>query len=155
MMCLQLKKSARRLLREKPSGSTEDGNAVVSDAQTVNSIEKAPVVKIEKIGDLTPVQDFEAIMSRRDRPDWVGKAIKEMRDKILGLLTDSHKGDNYLKAVECIAALRKGCILEQVSPSPSLCFRACLRVCIFYRKIASSCFFVNLLGGFWCFCLMV
>ncbi|EOX96208.1 Ku80 family protein isoform 3 [Theobroma cacao] len=115
---LELKKSARRLLREKPSGSNdEDGDADVSDAQAVNSIEKALVVKIEKIGDLTPVQDFEVILSRRDSPEWVGKAIKEMRDKILGLLSDSHEGDNHLIAVECIAALRKGCILEQ-EPEP-------------------------------------
>ncbi|EOX96206.1 Ku80 family protein isoform 1 [Theobroma cacao] len=114
----KLKKSARRLLREKPSGSNdEDGDADVSDAQAVNSIEKALVVKIEKIGDLTPVQDFEVILSRRDSPEWVGKAIKEMRDKILGLLSDSHEGDNHLIAVECIAALRKGCILEQ-EPEP-------------------------------------
>ncbi|XWS32324.1 hypothetical protein CRYUN_Cryun23aG0149700 [Craigia yunnanensis] len=119
------KKSARWLLREKPSGSNEeDGNADVSDAQAVNSIEKAPVVKIEKVGDLTPVQDFEVIMSRRDSPDWVVKAIREMRDKIVNLVIDSHKEDNYPKAVECMAALRKGCILEQVSPSPSLCFYA-------------------------------
>ncbi|XWS77197.1 hypothetical protein CRYUN_Cryun01aG0240800 [Craigia yunnanensis] len=55
------------LLRGKPSGSNEeDGNADASDAQAVNSIGKAPVVKIEKIGNLTPVQDFEAIMSRRE-----------------------------------------------------------------------------------------
>ncbi|XP_021280153.1 ATP-dependent DNA helicase 2 subunit KU80 [Herrania umbratica] len=113
----KLKKSARLLLPEKPSGSNhEDGDADVS-AQAVNSIEKSPVVKIEKIGDLTPVQDFEVIMSRRDSPEWVGKAIKEMRDKILGLLSDSHEGDNHLKALECIAGLRKGCILEQ-EPEP-------------------------------------
>ncbi|XP_022757093.1 ATP-dependent DNA helicase 2 subunit KU80 isoform X3 [Durio zibethinus] len=135
------KKSARRLLPEKPSGSNgEDGNGNVSDARAVDSIGQEPVVKIEKIGDLTPVQDFEVMMTRRDNPEWVGKAIREMRDKILSLLTNSHGGDNYLVAVECIIALRKGCILEQVSPSPSLCF--------------CCCFFLNLLCGFRCFCLM-
>ncbi|XVE74009.1 hypothetical protein DITRI_Ditri11bG0164600 [Diplodiscus trichospermus] len=111
----KLKKSSRRLLREKPSGSNEeDGAADVSDAQAVNSIEKASVVKI---GNLTPVQDFELMISRRDSPEWVAKAIKQMRDKILDLLTDSHGGDNYLKIVDCIVALRKGCILEQ-EPGP-------------------------------------
>ncbi|XVF26321.1 hypothetical protein REPUB_Repub14bG0006100 [Reevesia pubescens] len=115
----KLKKSARRLLREKPSGSDEEGgNADVSNAQAVNSIENEPVVKKEKIGDLTPVQDFKAIMSRTDNnPEWVGKAIREMSDKILDLLTGSHKGNNDLKAVECVIALRKGCILEQ-EPGP-------------------------------------
>ncbi|XVF73400.1 hypothetical protein PTKIN_Ptkin12aG0198800 [Pterospermum kingtungense] len=102
----KLKKSARQLSREKPSV-----------ARAFNFIERAPVVSIGKIGDLTPIQDFEAIMSRRDSPEWVTKAITQMRDKILDLLTNSHEGDNYLKLVEYIAALRKGSILEQ-EPTP-------------------------------------
>lgn len=114
----KLKKSARRLLREKPSSSNEeDVNANVFDSRTIRYIEKAPAVDIEKIGDLTPVQDFEAMMSRRDSPDWVRTAMKEMSDKILDLLTDFCNGDNHLKAVECIAALRNGCIREQ-EPEP-------------------------------------
>jgi len=71
-------------------------------------------VKVEKIGDLTPAQDFEALISRRDSPDWVVKAINEMKNKIFDLVEDSHEGDNYPKALECLVVLRKGCILEQV-----------------------------------------
>ncbi|OMO78588.1 hypothetical protein CCACVL1_14286 [Corchorus capsularis] len=110
----KLKKSVRRVLREKSSGSDDDGNADQIDAEVVNAIEEA---QVEKVGDLTPVHDFEVLMSRRDSPDWVVKAIKEMRNLILQLLMKSHEGDNYIKAVECIAALRKGCILEQ-EPGP-------------------------------------
>ncbi|KAK8693457.1 hypothetical protein V6N13_071040 [Hibiscus sabdariffa] len=109
----KLKKSSRQFYREKQSGS----NAHESDGQAVKSIEYQPPVKIEKIGDLTPVQDFEAMMSQRDNPEWVGKAIKEMREKILSLVIHSHEGENYHKVVECIAALRKGCIIEQ-EPGP-------------------------------------
>ena len=72
-------------------------------------------VNVGKIGDLTPVQYFEALISRRDSPDWVVKAINEMKNKIFDLVEDSHEGDNYPKALECLVALRKGCILEQVS----------------------------------------
>ncbi|KAB2002771.1 hypothetical protein ES319_D11G088500v1 [Gossypium barbadense] len=107
------KKSSRQWYQEKQSGS----NAHVSSGQAVNSIENQPPVKIEKIGDLTPVQDFEAMMSQRDNPEWVEKAIKELREKILALLIHSDEGDKYQKAVECVAALRKGCILEQ-EPGP-------------------------------------
>lgn len=116
VICLQLKKSSRHWYQEKQSGS----NAHVSGGQAVNSIENQPPVKIEKIGDLTPVQDFEAMMSQRDNPEWVEKAIKELREKILALLIHSDEGDNYHKAVECVAALRKGCIIEQVCLSSSL-----------------------------------
>ncbi|MBA0652599.1 hypothetical protein Goklo_019848 [Gossypium klotzschianum] len=109
----KLKKSSRQWYQEKQSGS----NAHVSSGQAVNSIENQPPVKIEKIGDLTPVQDFEAMMSQRDNPEWVEKAIKELREKILALLIHSDEGDKYQKAVDCVAALRKGCILEQ-EPGP-------------------------------------
>ncbi|KAL1142313.1 hypothetical protein V6Z11_A11G089200 [Gossypium hirsutum] len=112
----KLKKSSRQWYQEKQSGS----NAHVSGGQAVNSIENQPPVKIEKIGDLTPVQDFEAMMSQRDNPEWVEKAIKELREKILALLIHPDGEDKYQKAVECVAALRKGCIIEQVCLSSSL-----------------------------------
>ncbi|GLU03848.1 hypothetical protein SLE2022_210230 [Rubroshorea leprosula] len=109
----KLKKKTRRFLRDKPSASSdEDCNGDVSDALAVNSVETAPPVKVEKIGDLTPIQDFEAMMSRRDSPEWVGKAIKEMKDKI-SLLVEYSESELYPKAVEFLVALRKGCILEQ------------------------------------------
>lgn len=113
---MQLKKSTRRNLREKPSGSDEerDDNGVTTDAQAVNSFDTTLKTKVEKIGDITPIQDFEAMMSRRDSPDWVNKAINHMKNKIYDLVEDSFEGDNYLKALELLVALRKGCILEQV-----------------------------------------
>lgn len=114
---LQLKKSSRRFLRDKPSGSNE-GHADISDEP--NSSEYTSAVKVEKVGDATPVQDFEAMINRRDSPQWIGKAIKDMKNKIHDLVEDSYEGDNYPKALECLIALRKGCILEQVCPSLSL-----------------------------------
>ncbi|XP_059651548.1 ATP-dependent DNA helicase 2 subunit KU80 [Cornus florida] len=109
----KLKKSTRRLLRDKPSGSNEEGEAIGNEA--VNSIENASTFKVEKIGDSTPVQDFEAMMSRRDSPKWVSKAVKDMKNKIFELVESAVEGDTYPyhKAVECLVALRKGCILEQ------------------------------------------
>lgn len=71
-------------------------------------------IKIEKVGDITPIQDFEAMISRRDGPNWVDKAITEMKNKIFYLVEDSYDGDNYPKAVECLVAIRKACVLEQV-----------------------------------------
>lgn len=113
---LLLKKSTRRSLREKLSGSNEGKDYALIPAQSANpdTNENTSLVKVEKIGDSTPIQDFEAMISRRDSPDWVDKAITDMKNKIFSLVEDSHNGDNYPKAVECINALRKGCILEQV-----------------------------------------
>ena len=113
---LQLKKSTKRLLGEKPSGSGEGREVlgIAYDVEAVNSIENTSAVKVEKVGDSTPVQDFEAMMSRRDSPEWVNKAIKNMKNKIFDLVEDSCEGDTYQKALECLVSLLKGCILEQV-----------------------------------------
>lgn len=104
-------------MREKPSGSDQgEDYAQIPDKSDTNAIEHASVVKIEKIGDLTPIQDFEAMISRGDSPEWVDKAIKEMKTKILELLKDTSSEKIYPKALEYLVALRKACILEQVWP---------------------------------------
>ncbi|KAJ6320513.1 hypothetical protein OIU78_015831 [Salix suchowensis] len=104
----RLKKSSKLLLREKPSGSDEELR--YQDATNVLAVKP---VKVEKIGDSSPVQDFEAMMSHRDSPDWVSKAIQDMKNKINSLIENFYDGDNHGKALECLLALRKGCILEQ------------------------------------------
>ncbi|GAU38607.1 hypothetical protein TSUD_266470, partial [Trifolium subterraneum] len=102
-------KKPRRLLRDKTSDEAGKENITASPTNLI----EYKSIKVEKIGDLTPVQDFEAMISRRDSPDWVLKAIKDMKNKIFDIVEDSHEGDNYPKALECLVALRKGCILEQ------------------------------------------
>ncbi|KMT00104.1 hypothetical protein BVRB_1g019280 [Beta vulgaris subsp. vulgaris] len=127
------KKSARSY-KEKPSGSDDEKEAAedVNMEKTLKTTDNDSAVKIqnsddkpssalannslaivEKIGNISPVQDFEAMLSHRDNPDWVSKAIKGLKSKILELVEDSVAGNNYDKAVECLVALRKGCVLEQ------------------------------------------
>ncbi|GFY94244.1 Ku80 family protein [Actinidia rufa] len=75
----KLKKSTKRLLGEKPSGSGEEREVlgIAYDVEAVNSIENTSAVKVEKVGDSTPVQDFEAMMSRRDSPEWEPKQFND------------------------------------------------------------------------------
>lgn len=87
----------------------------------MDAIEYSSTVKVEKVGDSNPVEDFEAMISRRDSPEWVSKGIQSMKDKIFNLVEQSFEGDNYQRALECLVALRKGCILEQVYIIPLLC----------------------------------
>lgn len=87
----------------------------------MDAIEYSSTVKVEKVGDSNPVGDFEAMISRRDSPEWVSKGIQSMKDKIFNLVEQSFEGDNYQRALECLVALRKGCILEQVYMIPLLC----------------------------------
>lgn len=108
-------------MQGKPSGSDQGEDcAQIPDKSDIIAIEHTSAVKIENIGDLTPIKDFEAMISRRDSPEWVDKAIKEMKSKILELLKDTCSEEIYPKALEYLIALRKACILEQVCLSLSL-----------------------------------
>lgn len=66
---------------------------------------------LDVIGTTTPVQDFEKIISRRDR-DMVDTALAQMKAVIQKLVQDSIQGHLYDKALECAVALRKGCVVE-------------------------------------------
>ncbi|KAM7260780.1 hypothetical protein ACFE04_026255 [Oxalis oulophora] len=111
---IKRKKSARRYLPEVPTGSDEGEVGDPTDTGVANSTEnKLVVFEVDQIGDLTPVQDFEAMMSRRDSPTWIIKALTDMKKKIYKLVGDSSAVESYPKALECLVALRKGCILEQ------------------------------------------
>ncbi|RVX00936.1 ATP-dependent DNA helicase 2 subunit KU80 [Vitis vinifera] len=105
----------KKSTRDRQSGVKEEANiGESSDAGAINSVENTSVITmVKKIGDSTPIQDFEAMMSHRESPEWVGKAIKEMKNKIFDLVQNSNERDNHLKALDCLVAFRKGCILEQ------------------------------------------
>lgn len=111
---LQLKKGSKRMLRDKPSGSDDEDNRMI----TYNANEK----NVDTVGDANPVQDFEAMISRRDGNDWIDKAISEMKKRIVKLVEDSTTDEGGDKALECLLALRKGCVLEQVSSSFPISF---------------------------------
>ncbi|KAF0917929.1 hypothetical protein E2562_021645 [Oryza meyeriana var. granulata] len=72
-----------------------------------------PKERVGEIGNRNPVQDFEAMLAQRSSSTWVHKAIEEMQKYITALIQDSRDGDNHQKALECLVALRKACIIEQ------------------------------------------
>lgn len=109
-------------MRGKPFVSDEkevSKEGEVLETQGASLVKDLPSTKVEKIGDLNPVQDFEAMMARRDSSKWTSKAIKDMKSYIIDLLENSFEGHSYPKAIECLIALREGCILEQVKLSLS------------------------------------
>ncbi|CAD6207743.1 unnamed protein product [Miscanthus lutarioriparius] len=72
-----------------------------------------PTENVGAIRDSNPVQDFEAMLAKRSSSTWVQKAIEDMQNYTAALLQKSRDGSNYQKALECFAALRKACIIEQ------------------------------------------
>lgn len=101
-------------MRDKTSGSFE-GEVGKKEDQSTDLVASTFKVKVETIGDVTPVPDFEAMISRRDSPEWVSKAIYGMKIRICDLVESSYEGDTYPKGLECLVALRRGCVIEQVN----------------------------------------
>lgn len=60
---------------------------------------------------MSPVEDFSAMLSCQTE-DLFESAVTSMIRVILKLIESSTNGDRFDKAVDCFAALRKGCILE-------------------------------------------
>lgn len=61
------------------------------------------------VGSINPVKDFRDMLARRD-VDLVDDAIAQMQTRITQLINDSIRDQFYPKAVDCLSALRDGCI---------------------------------------------
>ncbi|KAG6547300.1 hypothetical protein Mapa_011237 [Marchantia paleacea] len=84
---------------------TEDGKPLTFEFLTGK--------KVEHVGSLNPVEDFEALLARRDSDQWVSKAIKGMKKIITDLLNSAYNGNTYEKAMACLIALRRGCVIQE------------------------------------------
>ena len=84
----------------------------LDDNEALFSIEKIVAFGITDVGSITPVKDFHDMLNRRD-VDLVDKAIEQMKERIQQLVNDSIKDQLYIKAIECLKALREGCIKEE------------------------------------------
>lgn len=69
--------------------------------------------KVVKIGTVDPVKDFQAMMERRTEPDDIEKAIAMMIEVVKQLVKADFNGDSFPKVVDCLVALRKGCVIHE------------------------------------------
>ncbi|KAH7425556.1 hypothetical protein KP509_11G060300 [Ceratopteris richardii] len=113
--------------KEKEEERKGDDSAMEDVSQI--SFDSLTARKVSAIGSIQPVQDFEAMLARRDSDEWVPKAIREMKKLIIDLLDSAYKGNTYEKSMSCLSALRKGCV-EQGEP---------LEFNSFLRDLASKC----------------
>ncbi|CAA7403661.1 unnamed protein product [Spirodela intermedia] len=104
--CFELKHNPKK----KSSKRSRDA---ASDEALVQSSDPRDAAKVEKIGDTSPIEDFEAMIARRDGSEWVVRGIRSMKIYISDLLENSYEGDAYPKAIDCLMALRRACVLEQ------------------------------------------
>jgi len=60
---------------------------------------------------MRPAKDFEAMLARRDK-DLVLTAMEQLRGRIEQFVRDSIGDQYFAKAVDALAALRRGCVAE-------------------------------------------
>lgn len=95
-------------------------NSYVQDAKKRKVGEEGEAISVEAIvaggtsdvGPINPVKDFDEMLARRD-VDLVDKAVEQMQERILQLVADSIRDQLYEKAVDCLKALRTGCVREE------------------------------------------
>lgn len=63
----------------------------------------------QTVGSVNPVADFEAMLGA---PDTVKAAVESMKARIVELVTDGANTAYYKKAMQCLVALRKGCLAQ-------------------------------------------
>eukprot|EP00897_Mesotaenium_endlicherianum_P003505 jgi/Mesen1/3182/ME000184S02244 len=90
-------------------GGGADESDTVSQISVDHLASKAP----ERVGQAAPVQDFEAMLARSDGDSWVPKAMEEMRALIVHLLDTAYNGNTHDKCLQCLSALRRGCIVQE------------------------------------------
>ncbi|KAJ3202684.1 X-ray repair cross-complementing protein 5 [Dinochytrium kinnereticum] len=75
------------------------------------SFAKLTTSLVTSVGTADPVADFRAMLSRRD-VDLVSTAVQQMTEVILNVIQKSFGTQLFSKALQCITALREGCIIQ-------------------------------------------
>ncbi|KAI9341852.1 SPOC like C-terminal domain-containing protein [Pilaira anomala] len=122
-----IKKVQQKGKKKRGFGQIDDGesasmddilNTASSDARKrpnmdTDTIPALTQEKVDTIGLIYPVKDYEAILARTDDDeDTVEKANKLMHRVIFSLLNSSFGNQNYKKVISCLVALRKTCAAE-------------------------------------------
>jgi ATP-dependent DNA helicase 2 subunit 2 len=121
--CTLQKEKGRRFWQEgledgDKAGNIEPGEDPLQiEDQKPLSLEFLSNKKVENVGSVNPVEDFEAMVARRDSGEWIPKAINGMMKIVSDLLSSAYNGNTYDKAVACLVALRSGCVIHEVSLS--------------------------------------
>lgn len=66
---------------------------------------------IREISTLQPISDFKEMLNNK-KVDLTGEAISQMKEVIIKMVEESIQVQHIYKAVECLQALRVGCIDE-------------------------------------------
>mmetsp|Transcript_12730 Transcript_12730/g.24528 ORF Transcript_12730/g.24528 Transcript_12730/m.24528 type:complete len:364 (+) Transcript_12730:377-1468(+) len=91
------------------SGGGSGGDAMADDLK----FEDIVATRVDKIGSVDPVKDFNTILDRRSSGDEVDMACAQMADMVKQLVNSAFNGDAFPKAIDCMVAFRLGCVMHE------------------------------------------
>lgn len=87
-------------------------NTGVSEKKLEEKLEKQKEEYKREVSALHPLEDFKEMIENKYE-DLTIIAIKQMQAVIIKFIKESFKGSYYVKALDCIKALREACITEE------------------------------------------
>ncbi|EME31590.1 ATP-dependent DNA helicase 2 subunit 2 isoform 1 [Galdieria sulphuraria] len=94
-----------------PPNAWSDVNESFEEYTKEEPIEETIFAEKSKVGEATPVADFENMLSNK-RHDWLDEAMKQMQDIIERLFSEELDQQRDDKIIHCLTAFRKRCIME-------------------------------------------
>eukprot|EP00850_Spirogloea_muscicola_P013604 SM000093S24415 [mRNA] locus=s93:91019:95736:- [translate_table: standard] len=102
---------------EEKEEKADDGGSAIMDESAVTdgpiSPQKLTSREVDEVGSVTPVEDFQALLTRREGDKWVDTAVAGMEKVIENLLDTAHQGNTFAKALGCLVAFREGCVMHE------------------------------------------
>jgi ATP-dependent DNA helicase 2 subunit 2 len=86
----------------------DDVEAGINEEMVEKKLEKKKDEAIKEISMLRPIEDFKLMITYKYE-DLTDTALEKMKAIIIKLINESFKGSFYIKALECLKALREEC----------------------------------------------
>eukprot|EP00850_Spirogloea_muscicola_P018555 SM000171S03244 [mRNA] locus=s171:301062:307446:+ [translate_table: standard] len=95
----------------------DDARSAAMDESAVTdgpiSPQKLTSREVDEVGSVTPVEDFQGLLARREGDKWVDTAVAGMEKVIEHMLDTAHGGNTFAKALDCLVAIREGCVMHE------------------------------------------
>ncbi|XP_023933350.1 X-ray repair cross-complementing protein 5 [Lingula anatina] len=101
--------SAKSMFQDKPIGDVPASKKPKLDDGALGDMKQLDKVKVTKVGTVTPVEDYWAMLRRKDE-DMFEEACKQLETVIIDIIMGSFGAQSYPKAMECMKALREAAL---------------------------------------------
>ncbi|XP_076457066.1 X-ray repair cross-complementing protein 5-like [Babylonia areolata] len=102
-------KTGEAMFKENGAEQVTEAKRPKVDDDLAGGIEGMTKAKVTEVGTVTPIEDFQDLISRKDQ-DLFEEACRQMEDRVSQLVMDSFGQQFYGKAMDCLKTLRQEAI---------------------------------------------